>query len=550
MLVLAPLLTAILLRPGSSIGHRCRVRASTIACCDVPAPPAADDAAAVAEHAREAVRSAVVNGGLQHLRVEVSLPSLDPKEAHFDPVALAHVALQTMRALTVLDGELVLLLPSLQTLAAAEEAVAQAWPVADRERLRIALLEHVGEPAANQPPAAGVLIAGFVGDNVDEPSHRHACAWLRGTAVGICLNSHVRLLKFEQSRYETAFAIEPHTVSREVLRFRRAGGENYPHFSERLWVKAENPNEPPQPVRTLDTSDAVSVERLGRAMLYRAHPRPWQVRFAFGVKAFMGAAEVDFERLAELPARPNERELVEILEPTVKARRAALGAALRALRPSGGAEGAEGGGNAPREASVGPLSVAGGIGVAHVEQSGAVLCLSWDDIEAQGPEALSFYQAVTLLRQRCHGAATSFAKDEAGLHIFRPFSAEEARAARARSEAAGRLNGDLLGACLLVPDGASEGIATIEQLAFQRDAAPEERAECAAALLETALAECAARRQRYALVPPLPPLLSVDGAKWLQAAGFASADEAGGASCELIELARHLHLDGAMYIEV
>jgi len=83
------------------------------------------------------------------------------------------------------------------------------------------------------------------------------------------------------------------------------------------------------------------------------------------------------------------------------------------------------------------------------------------------------------------------------------------------------LNGDLLGACLVVPDGASAGCATIEQLAVQRDAAATERAACAAHLLLRSMDECRQLHQRYAIVPPLPPLLSVEGAQWLQAAGFA-----------------------------
>ena len=50
-------------------------------------------------------------------------------------------------------------------------------------------------------------------------------------------------------------------------------------------------------------------------------------------------------------------------------------------------------------------------------------------------------------------------------HIFQPYSPDEAAAARAKSEAAGRLNGDLLGACLLLPDHTGAAVATIDQLA-------------------------------------------------------------------------------------
>jgi len=174
-----------------------------------------------------------------------------------------------------------------------------------------------------------------------------------------------------------------------------------------------------------------------------------------------------------------------------------------------------------------------------------VVCLSWVEVEAQGgSEALSFYQGIALLRQRCYGSAASFASDEKGLHIFQPYSPDEAAAARAKSEAAGRLNGDLLGACLLLPDHTGAAVATIDQLALQRDATPEQRAECAAVLLSRALVEARALHQVGAIVPLLPPLLRVEGARWLKAAGFVSASEVavpGVSGCAA---------EGAMYIEL
>ena len=125
----------------------------------------------------------------------------------------------------------------------------------------------------------------------------------------------------------------------------------------------------------------------------------------------------------------------------MRARRAALGAALRALRSNVTAEGAGEGSAGRPAAQFRPLSVAGAVGVASQGSGGVILCLSWSDIEAQGAaEALSLYQAprsalhashsrrarhlalslsqaVALLRQRCHGSATSFANDDKGLRV-------------------------------------------------------------------------------------------------------------------------------------
>ena len=176
-------------------------------------------------------------------------------------------------------------------------------------------------------------------------------------------------------------------------------------------------------------------------------------------------------------------------------------------------------------------------------------------------------QAVALLRQRCHGDQVSFANDERGIHILQPFGGDEAAARRARSEGYGRLNGDVLGACLLLADAAGEGTALIEQVrtpgrsfrtlhttttphpfrrrvgadswiaalralqvCMQRDASAEERASCAAQLLERAMTEAAALGQSKIGVSALPAALSVEGAAWLAAAGFSIADEGAAAS--------------------
>jgi len=157
-----------------------------------------------------------------------------------------------------------------------------------------------------------------------------------------------------------------------------------------------------------------------------------------------------------------------------------------------------------------------------------VVCLHWDEIaKGQGQSlAVKLYQAVALLRQRCHGDRVSFASDEVGLHILQPFGEVEAAARRARSQGGGRLNGDVLGACLLLPDAAGAGVALVQAFCMQRDGTSEERAACAAALLERAIVEAAVLKQTAIGVAALPAALSVEGANWLSAAGFDDSEAA------------------------
>lgn len=79
------------------------------------------------------------------------------------------------------------------------------------------------------------------------------------------------------------------------------------------------------------------------------------------------------------------------------------------------------------------------------------------------------------------------------------------------------------------------GVAWLEQLSLQRDVTPEQRAEWSAMLIARALREARALGQRWAISPVLPPLLRVEGARWLEAAGFGAAAESG-APAEVVEL--------------
>jgi len=272
------LITVTLLAASDAIRHprfhvaalrdrpRCRVLG-----CSVPS-----SVEEMAEAARAAVMSAVVSGQ-REMTVEAEIVQENDE-------AFVHLALRCMRALTVLSGPLVLMLPNLKTLAAAEETVSADWPVADRRRLRLGILEYC-EPVER---AAGVMVAGCSDYDRDSPAHRNACAWLRAsTQASVCLNSPaVGLLKFERARFETVFAFEPHHVTREVHRFSAAGRRDaVSHFAERHYVtpQASTPpeggEEPASAARpnVLGGELPVVTEMLGKAMLYRAHPEPWQV---------------------------------------------------------------------------------------------------------------------------------------------------------------------------------------------------------------------------------------------------------------------------------
>ena len=333
-----------LLLPASLPVARLPRRTPGLTCSEGTMVPA--DMDAITEQARASVRSAVL-GGQRELHVHARLDAFDPRADAFDSrcgastvpgcvmrasprspafesclcSAFTHLALTCMRALTVLDGPLVMLLPSLHTLALAEEMVGAEWPVADRERLRLGLLAHFGQPSSAQPRAAGVLVAGFDGgQDLEDPAYRNACAWLRAASTAsVCFNSKCQLQRWEQSKYETAFALEPHTVTRELLRFRAAGSKSRTHYSERIWVTAgaepvaaeaaadgrswqapasaaaddedtddedtddtDNSDDreqlQPSPATPVPRSeDAVATSQLGRALIYRTHPQPWQV---------------------------------------------------------------------------------------------------------------------------------------------------------------------------------------------------------------------------------------------------------------------------------
>lgn len=207
---------AALLRPVTRTGSvsprgRCAV-------CEMPT-----DVWELSARAQAALQSAIIGEGCRSIRVEARVPELSPEDVEYEEEAFVLFALRCLRALTILDGPLLMLVPNMEMLVTAERALADDWAAADRDRVRVCLLEHVGEPD-QMPRPAGVLVAGFNSASSEGPSHRHACAWLRSaSSVAVCVNSRVRLLPFELSRYETIFAYVPYAITRELFRFPGAG---------------------------------------------------------------------------------------------------------------------------------------------------------------------------------------------------------------------------------------------------------------------------------------------------------------------------------------
>ena len=541
-----------------------------------------------------AVRSALADGK-KALSVEAFGPTVDEYSAGKLPASTVYMAIECAKALAAceLDEPLLLLLPSLAAVAQASAAAATAqWPNEHRDRLRIANLALQGGPDDREPKIGGVILCGlsFDGDDATNPLLRDARAWLRFARNALCVNSRVPMLRFEAALYVPVFSQVPYEIHRQLLKYGPLAVGNF--LSERIWVDAhpEAHAHRPKALRAFSPhpggassrsersggaaggakegfdplDDVVATEAFGRALLSRAYPGSWRVLLD-------AASSGEFDLIAELPSRPTDSDLTELVLPSVKARRAALESAVRALRDMSSARGGEeegasatietrsevyeddeaappmdGGDSAPR-ADEDVLTRADEDVLASAEEAAAsaaaaapLVVLLWADIQT-GPAAnLHLYQSMALLRQRCYGqSGVSFAHDEVALHIVQPYRAAEAAEARAKSAGYGRLNGDVRGALLLLsnlPAAAGDGgggggaavarVARVEQLSIQRDATKAEKAACAAALLAQAAAEATARHQGYLIVPPLPPALRVEGTTWLERAGFAPPDDA------------------------
>jgi hypothetical protein len=470
----------------------------------------------IAKSAAGAITSALSSSGHRALRVD----AFDYQ--HDIGGTPASLCARCMEALASheQDGPLVMLAPDVQSAADISEAVKHIWPSALRP-LEVKALDVV-QPS-DERPAAVILVDVDLGTaGANDETLRAARAWIRSARTSLCLNAHVPMMAFESA--ELVYALVPCRICRELLRHDGLGDSDR-FLSERIWAL-------PQPetlawkgkqlgaIGTLGGSDVVSVEPFGRVLLSRSFPGGWHVLLDAGDTG-------EFTLIAELDERPTWNELTELVIPTVKARRAAVASAMRALmRPS--AEKIEGrrfeqaDADADGEVASAARGVAGaGNGEAASGANGAeIVTLEWSEVKSSAA-ALKQYEGTTILRQRAYGGRVSFAKDERGVHLLQPYETEEeAAAARAKSEGYGRLNGDVKGVCVLVPNDRGEGVSSLEQLAVQRDVTPDGRAECAAALLGGAIREAVARGQSAVVVAGLPPQLTVEGTRWLEAAGF------------------------------
>ena len=115
--------------------------------------------------------------------------SLDVTSRAYEPPVLARFALEISKALTVLDGEILVLLPGMSAAMQAKELLdgsALAWPAADRDRVSVSSLGMQGPPASDSVlPAAVVLdgrIAALPSDGAAEDALGEAAAVL--AAVG------------------------------------------------------------------------------------------------------------------------------------------------------------------------------------------------------------------------------------------------------------------------------------------------------------------------------------------------------------------------------
>ena len=306
------------------------------------------DLDSVVDLARNSVTAALLSGK-RGLRVEAGAPCLDAASSAYEPAALARFSLELMHSLTILDGPLLLLLPGLQAVSEATSML-DSQPAELRERIQVSALGLLGGPddgaPDERPKPAGVVIAGLLpAADADDSSMRHARAWLRlastGRAATICLNARVRLLPVEMASYVTAFALVPYTIARAPTK--RAGEavsagnvllmRTYPG----QWKVRPLPPPPPPFPRDRFTRwpntilDAAGRKQVALTLMLTLSPAAGRAQVLLDAG---GGGE--YETLDAREERPDDKTISEMLLPTVRARKAALDSALRALQPGGG----------------------------------------------------------------------------------------------------------------------------------------------------------------------------------------------------------------------
>jgi hypothetical protein len=431
----------------------------------------------VCEEARQCLREALL-GGKRGLTVEASMQALDVTSRAYDPPVLARFSLEVSKALTVVPGTVLLLLPGMAAVTAARELIDNeaVWPEEDRARISVSSLALQGGPKKGEPLPAAVVLVGLTSvKSADDPSVRDARAWLRASAYSVVINSQLKMAPVEMSAFEAAYCLLTYTVARSERA--RADGERY-------------------------------AADLGTAALVRRYPQSWRVLLDV-------TNTRDWSELAELPRRPLLEDLNRLVLPRVQEHQASLEAAAAALGASGngvagngvaavkggkGSGAAAGGAAGGGAAAGGAESSSSGMAAANVCQDArGVVSLTWAAIEAPGalgPTAL--YGAIALHRMRTLGKRARLEREEdaRGMHLVLPAILSDG--ASAWDPSVKKVRGSLLLTCQLVLDGAAEGIAALKQLAL----AAEAREEQVAAVLVRAIDEARNAGQVALLVTP------------------------------------------------
>ena len=241
--------------------------------------------------------------------------------------ALTRLALQVMGSILkssiadgVADGKLLLLLPSERFCVEARALLSMHCAESGMSELALSRL-HVtdlggGHAWLEGEELAVVLFAGISLDASpqfrDSPALRFARVLRRSAAVSVCLNADIPMLRFERHSVCQVFVLKYLAIERELLPFPGAGGTD--HFTDRLWVTPEGEARP----RSLGVT---RTQELGKVLIRRAYPGGWGVAIDFGETG-------EYTQLETLAHRPMESEIIDIIEPSVKARLAALGPAM------------------------------------------------------------------------------------------------------------------------------------------------------------------------------------------------------------------------------
>lgn len=467
------------LRLWAAHARLARLRADSIRCCAVPQPP--PDLNTVCAQARAALQEAVLSGK-RGLTVDASMASLDVKSRAFDAAVFSRFVLEISKALTVLDGPVLLLMPGMSTVSKARELLDSAdvdvWPGDARERLSITTVGTHGAPTAGAAglPSA-VVVAGLTpSTDADDNSYRAARAWLEAAPVAVCINARVTTPPVEMAAFEAAYCVMAYTIAKTDTR-RGADAQRY-------------------------------AEDSGTAMLLRSYPGRWQVVVDSGNQG-------EWELAQEMGRRPSDDEMNAIVLPQFRKRQAALDSAERALS-----------GAAPPSTATPPAAVgaAGGMGGDDGGRGGPVAADGLVSLRGAqlddgfGPRAL--YGALALHRLRALGddACLDPSADEAGLHLLLLEAPEDAAAVSDPSF--GKMRGGYLVTCQLIPDGAGTSVASLIQLAVSSGAT----ADAIKSVLGRAVDEATAAGQERIVIEAPPSLAGSEAERCLLELGFEGGD--------------------------